>query len=124
MKVNEIIIAIRLILRHPNSIAWNEFRDRGNPCVDWDRLQAAELNEIALTRGLIQAIMPKHSNLFMQAQRVISAEMGTAYISYDWCTKALGRVLSGVSLQEFFNTLVLAFVTQQTNCYNNAISAT
>ena len=108
VQINELATMLNLVISFPECIAWSEFRDQGNPCVNWCKLPCHEALPIGTTRVCIEYIMPKYSTLFKTAQKRIAKELNCKTVTYDWTTKALARLLSGTNLVELQPMMLIA----------------
>ena len=113
MTINELHDAVALAVANPELIAWHDLGEGGGTCIDWKMLPTDEMLEISLTRALIEAIMPKTSDLWERGGKRIAAALGLHHVTYPWATSALARLLGGLTMEQYLDMLVLSRIAQR-----------
>lgn len=106
MNLEETKKAIQLIIPHTDCIAWTDFSDKGNSCTG--RLDIlTDSNDIAqnaLSFSNVKQAMPKQSDLHFKLSPKVASEIGANWVTYDWLSKVLGRIL-----EEDYTTFINMF---------------
>jgi len=95
MNLEETKKAIQLIIPHTDCIAWKDFSDRGNSCTGrLDRLtNSNDIEKNATSLSNVKQSMPKQSDLHFKLSPKVASEIGANWVTYDWLSKVLGRIL-------------------------------
>lgn len=95
MNLNEVLQALQIINSHPECINWIDFGDSGNPCTGrLDILTSAnDIQKNAISLSNVKQAMPKYSKLHMKLSPKVASEVGAKWVTYDWLTKILARIL-------------------------------
>lgn len=102
MTLAETKVALLIIDRYPETIAWEDFSDKGNSCTGrLDVLPPSEIAKNAISYAQVKTIMVKYSRLHRTLSKSVAKEMGLKYVTYDWLTKALSRLLEDTTFASF-----------------------
>lgn len=98
--------ALQLIRSHPECISWLDFGDRGNPCIGrLDNLtNTTEIIQNAISLSNVKQAMPKFSSLHNAISKSVATIIGAEWVTYDWLSKILGRIL-----EEDYTTFINMF---------------
>ena len=94
-KINEVRSAVILLSTYPENIAWLDFGDRGNACTGPFKLEnEEEILEDALALAEVKISMPKGSKLHRELARSVAEILDCAWVTYDWLSKIVGRIVA------------------------------
>ena len=95
MNLDETKKALDKIKHNPECFVWQDFGDRGNPCTGrLDNLSTSiEIEKNALSLANVKQAMPKYSDLHSSLSKNVACEIGANWVTYDWLSKVLGRIL-------------------------------
>lgn len=102
-------VGIQMLIRHHACIAWEEFSDNGNPCVDPYVFDTKiEREEDALMHAAVKVVLQKGSANHIRLAELVARDLGNKYVTYDWLTKTASRVLGVTSLSELRKMIELS----------------
>lgn len=91
------------IVPNPNTefIAWEDYSDNGNACYDPLKFDSEDEKQIdALWLAAVRTAMPYGSDAHKLLMPEVAKILGNNWVTYDWLTKACGRVFNGCSFDE------------------------
>ncbi|MDD6963706.1 MAG: hypothetical protein PUJ52_01395 [Firmicutes bacterium] len=102
-------VGIQMLIRHHDCIAWEEFSDHGNPCVDPYVFDTKiERQEDALMHAAVKVALPKGSATHVRLAELVARDLNNKYVTYDWLIKTVSRVLGVTSLSELRKMIELS----------------
>ena len=101
MTLAETRVALLIIDRYPETIAWEDFGDLGNETGRLDVLPPSQVAKNAISYAQVKTVMMKYSALHRSLSKSIAEEIGCKYVTYDWLTKALSRLLEDTTFASF-----------------------
>ncbi len=113
-EISEVKKVLELINEYPENIAWKDFTDKGNSCYKPYRASSEEINEEVDSRAAVLKVMTKNSSLHLDISKAVARILGVKWVTYDWLSKVIGRVISSVeSYHEFDKAITLSVAVKQ-----------
>lgn len=115
-EINEVRKAVFLLSAYPENIAWLDFGDRGNACTGLFKLtDKEEILEDALALAAVKISMPKGFILHLNLARSVAKILDCKWVTYDWLSKIVGRIMACGSFQDFQDMIALSLAVQSCN---------
>jgi hypothetical protein len=111
--ITEIGKSIVLLSTYPEIIAWSDFGDRGTTCTGPFKLKDGdEILEDAAALALVKISMPKGSMLHLNLAGSVAKILDCKWVTYNWLSKIVGRIIACGSFQDFQNMLALSLAAK------------
>lgn len=112
-EINEVRKAVYLLSAYPENIEWSDFGDSGNACTGPFKLKdEEEILEDALALAAVKISMPKGSMLHLNLAHSVAKNLDSKWITYDWLSKIVGRIMACGSFQDFQDMIALSLAVQ------------
>ncbi len=100
---------MNVLIPYSDCIAWSDFSDRGNPCYKPYKFDSPEEEiEAAFTRAAVMLEIPYCSEIHSILGQKVANELDNKWITYDWLTKAVARILAGTTFDALLSIAMLS----------------
>ena len=108
--LSEVCEAINnVIIPYCDCIAWSDFSDTGSCCFNPYKFESKEEEiEADFTHAFVMLAIPKGGDIHLTLAKEIANLLGNKYITYDWCIKAIARVLLRTTADELLSIAILS----------------